>query len=168
MALRSADDAGWMSGKFRARLAQILTRASSWMSDRSTKPYSRRCTRMLSSSADDFDEFQYTAAGRVSIPSPPRPTVTAIQAAAARTASRVVDGKDASPPALERRKWSRRELSPHGSDRRLQEGCDAYEDRIVRGIASCYSCIHEIAQRGSQPVPLIGRHGLLPMPSRSM
>ena|SRR5438093_9433609 len=30
----TADDAEWMSGKFRARLAPVLTEASSWMSDR--------------------------------------------------------------------------------------------------------------------------------------
>jgi hypothetical protein len=34
MALRSADDAEWMSGKFRNRLALVLTDGSSWMSDR--------------------------------------------------------------------------------------------------------------------------------------
>ncbi len=34
MALRAADDAEWMSGKFRARLAPVLTETSSWMSDR--------------------------------------------------------------------------------------------------------------------------------------
>jgi len=33
MALRFADDAEWMSGKSRARLAPVLTEASSWMSD---------------------------------------------------------------------------------------------------------------------------------------
>jgi hypothetical protein len=33
----SADDAEWMSGKSRARLAPVLTEASSWMSDRSAR-----------------------------------------------------------------------------------------------------------------------------------
>ena len=33
-ALAAADDAEWMSGKSRARLALVLTEASSWMSDK--------------------------------------------------------------------------------------------------------------------------------------
>ncbi len=36
MALRFADDAEWMSGKFRDRLAPVLTEMSSWISDRRT------------------------------------------------------------------------------------------------------------------------------------
>ena len=32
----TTDDAEWMSGKFRARLAQVLTETSSWMSRRRT------------------------------------------------------------------------------------------------------------------------------------